>query len=283
MPIYIEISYPVWIGLECQIDQICEFNKLSTLWVRHKQNRSTSYLKRLCFLKMRTSIDTQSIVHIIGQPRRHLKYYLLNSIYHGQVLIICSIDVYSMKLWDYDELCILRLAFGICFHSYLNKLNLNHLFIHHQVAGHPLPYNSLNDVRNRLTEVSPNLTRYGDVQEANYFKQASELAKVNLKYFTTIAFIKSSSQHWSFSWNAQCTSIGWGDEMVEWFVSPLCKHKERGWDERVKWLVFLWYKQLQPGASFEGGWGGRRPPRKKKKERKEKREKRKKERRELYE
>jgi len=47
-----------------------------------------------------------------------------------------------------------------------------------QVAGCPLPYDTLNDVRKRLEEVSPNLTRYGDVEEANYFKQASELASV---------------------------------------------------------------------------------------------------------
>lgn len=31
-----------------------------------------------------------------------------------------------------------------------------------------------------MAEISPNLTRYGDVEEANYFKQAVELAKVIL-------------------------------------------------------------------------------------------------------
>lgn len=41
-----------------------------------------------------------------------------------------------------------------------------------------LPYDSLEDVRARLAEVSPNLVRYDDVEEANYFKQANELAKV---------------------------------------------------------------------------------------------------------
>lgn len=40
-----------------------------------------------------------------------------------------------------------------------------------------LPYDSLDEVRSRLAEVSPNLVRYDDVEEANYFKQANELAQ----------------------------------------------------------------------------------------------------------
>lgn len=46
-----------------------------------------------------------------------------------------------------------------------------------ELAGVTLPYDSLEDVRARLAEVSPNLVRYDDVEEANYFKQANELAK----------------------------------------------------------------------------------------------------------
>lgn len=42
-----------------------------------------------------------------------------------------------------------------------------------------LPYDTLDEVRNRLAEVSPNLVRYDDVEEANYFKQANELSKVS--------------------------------------------------------------------------------------------------------
>ena len=49
-----------------------------------------------------------------------------------------------------------------------------------QVVGEPLPYDSLAEIRRRMTEVSPNLTRYGDVEEANFFAQAAELAKVRL-------------------------------------------------------------------------------------------------------
>uniref|UniRef100_A0A646QEL3 NADH-ubiquinone oxidoreductase 75 kDa subunit, mitochondrial n=1 Tax=Hemiscolopendra marginata TaxID=943146 RepID=A0A646QEL3_9MYRI len=46
-----------------------------------------------------------------------------------------------------------------------------------EVLGKSLPYDTLNAVRQRLTEVSPNLTRYGDVEEANYLKEAMELSK----------------------------------------------------------------------------------------------------------
>lgn len=51
-----------------------------------------------------------------------------------------------------------------------------HLFP--QVVGSPLPYDDLNAIRQRLTEVAPNLTRYGSAEDANYFAQATELSKV---------------------------------------------------------------------------------------------------------
>ncbi|KAJ7345427.1 hypothetical protein JRQ81_001377 [Phrynocephalus forsythii] len=51
-----------------------------------------------------------------------------------------------------------------------------------EVAGITLPYDNLEQVRKRLEQVSPNLVRYDDVEDANYFKQASELSKtVNQK------------------------------------------------------------------------------------------------------
>uniref|UniRef100_A0A8C9Y2H4 NADH-ubiquinone oxidoreductase 75 kDa subunit, mitochondrial n=1 Tax=Sander lucioperca TaxID=283035 RepID=A0A8C9Y2H4_SANLU len=46
-----------------------------------------------------------------------------------------------------------------------------------ELAGVTLPYDTLDEVRDRLAEVSPNLLRYDDVEEANYFKQANELSK----------------------------------------------------------------------------------------------------------
>uniref|UniRef100_A0A3Q2CA70 NADH-ubiquinone oxidoreductase 75 kDa subunit, mitochondrial n=1 Tax=Cyprinodon variegatus TaxID=28743 RepID=A0A3Q2CA70_CYPVA len=48
-----------------------------------------------------------------------------------------------------------------------------------ELAGVTLPYDSLDEVRDRLAEVSPNLIRYDDIEEANYFKQANELSKVS--------------------------------------------------------------------------------------------------------
>ncbi len=42
-----------------------------------------------------------------------------------------------------------------------------------------MPYEKLSEIRARLDEVAPNLTKYGDVEDANYFKQAQELAAVS--------------------------------------------------------------------------------------------------------
>lgn len=62
----------------------------------------------------------------------------------------------------------------------LHEQSFNHcFFVFLQLAGISLPYDSLEEVRSRLAEVSPNLVRYDDVEEANYFKQANELAQVN--------------------------------------------------------------------------------------------------------
>lgn len=47
-----------------------------------------------------------------------------------------------------------------------------------EILGEPLSYSTLPDVRRRLGEVSPNLVKLGDVEDANYFKQAAELAQL---------------------------------------------------------------------------------------------------------
>ncbi|XP_072393947.1 NADH-ubiquinone oxidoreductase 75 kDa subunit, mitochondrial [Diabrotica undecimpunctata] len=46
-----------------------------------------------------------------------------------------------------------------------------------EILGVKLPYDNLSEIRDRLDEVAPHLTRYGSAEEANYFKQAAELAK----------------------------------------------------------------------------------------------------------
>lgn len=47
-----------------------------------------------------------------------------------------------------------------------------------EVSGQTLPYDDIRDLRYRLTQVSPNLTRYGEVEEANFFAQAHSLAQL---------------------------------------------------------------------------------------------------------
>lgn len=46
-----------------------------------------------------------------------------------------------------------------------------------EILEKPLPYDTLQEIRSRLEDVAPNLTRYGETEEANYFKQANELTK----------------------------------------------------------------------------------------------------------
>lgn len=46
-----------------------------------------------------------------------------------------------------------------------------------EVAGITLPYDTVNEIRKRLNDVSPNLTHYDQVEEANFSFQAAELAR----------------------------------------------------------------------------------------------------------
>lgn len=67
--------------------------------------------------------------------------------------------------------------------NHVQSLRVTSLCIR-KLAGVVLPYGTLEEVRARLAEVSPNLIRYDDVEEANYFKQANELAKVHTNTHT---------------------------------------------------------------------------------------------------
>lgn len=49
-----------------------------------------------------------------------------------------------------------------------------------EIVSAKLPYDNLNEIRSRLEEVAPHLIRYGEAENANFFKQAQELAKVRL-------------------------------------------------------------------------------------------------------
>jgi hypothetical protein len=76
------------------------------------------------------------------------------------------------------------------------------VFLFSQIAGSKLPYDSLHEIRHRLEEVAHNLTRYGEVEEANYFEQAADLSQVcticchHVRYYTYIIFVLL---YWEFN------------------------------------------------------------------------------------
>lgn len=47
-----------------------------------------------------------------------------------------------------------------------------------EIIGCKLPYDNLDQIRCRLEEVAPHLVKYGHAENANYFAEAIELAKV---------------------------------------------------------------------------------------------------------
>lgn len=57
------------------------------------------------------------------------------------------------------------------------------IYFDSQIAGKALPYDSLKEIRHRLDEVSPNLTRYDKVEQTTYFPLAVELSKVRIISF----------------------------------------------------------------------------------------------------
>lgn len=52
-----------------------------------------------------------------------------------------------------------------------------------EVAGARLPYDTLDEVRERLGELSPALLAYGAVPDNNYFAQARALAQVQCRVY----------------------------------------------------------------------------------------------------
>lgn len=46
-----------------------------------------------------------------------------------------------------------------------------------EIIGESLPYDNIQQLRHRMTEISPNLTRYGDVEQNNYFTQSLEMCQ----------------------------------------------------------------------------------------------------------
>lgn len=50
-----------------------------------------------------------------------------------------------------------------------------------EVIGKPLPFDNLNEVRDRLSEVCPSLVQYGNREENNFFIQSLKLSEVCFK------------------------------------------------------------------------------------------------------
>ena len=48
----------------------------------------------------------------------------------------------------------------------------------HQIAGHSLPYDELDEIRDRLSEISPTLVQYGVLEPANFYSLANKLSEV---------------------------------------------------------------------------------------------------------
>lgn len=46
-----------------------------------------------------------------------------------------------------------------------------------EVVGTPLPYDNLDEIRDRMEDIAPHLVRYGRLEENNFFAQAEQLAK----------------------------------------------------------------------------------------------------------
>merc|ERR1719369_370211 len=50
-----------------------------------------------------------------------------------------------------------------------------------EVVGKKLPYDKISEVRQRMSEVAPNLTRYGNLEEANFFNLSAKMADAGAK------------------------------------------------------------------------------------------------------
>ena len=59
---------------------------------------------------------------------------------------------------------------------------INIAFTVYQVGNRSLGYDNLDEVRDRLRDIAPNLTRYGDVEQANFFDVSAAMLKVFFDY-----------------------------------------------------------------------------------------------------
>lgn len=54
-----------------------------------------------------------------------------------------------------------------------------------EVAGAALPYDTLDELRNRMEDIAPHLVRYGHLEENNFYAQAGQMSKVSVGVFGT--------------------------------------------------------------------------------------------------
>lgn len=52
-----------------------------------------------------------------------------------------------------------------------------------EILGNPLPYDDLDSLRKRMTEVSPTLTSYDRIEQANFLPLSVQLSQVIYKFF----------------------------------------------------------------------------------------------------
>ena len=59
-----------------------------------------------------------------------------------------------------------------------------------EVVGATLPYDTLDELRNRLEDIAPHLVRYGNLEANNFYAQAEQLVKVKFHKFLKLLIVK---------------------------------------------------------------------------------------------
>lgn len=84
------------------------------------------------------------------------------------------------------------------------------------MCGVTLPYNTIGSVRSRLTQLSPNLGRYGDIEAANFFKQAAELSEVG--HIVCVCSMAHVSLMLSITHNSVMLSLRYTSLRYIWYI-----------------------------------------------------------------
>ena len=71
------------------------------------------------------------------------------------------------------QISIVQFNVALCIYS------MRQLFLS-QIVGFTLPYDELTELRERINEVAPHLTRYDHIEPANFFALIQKLMKVSV-------------------------------------------------------------------------------------------------------